>query len=223
MSAVAKDINFLPERIVNARKKRKNAFFYSFLSMLFLALACGAVLLPVHIAQGYREKLGSINEDIKKLEPARPHYEEMERLSAELAQKEMALQDIYNNQLKTTDLLKQINSALPIGCYVTILEVKAKEELIIEVVTRNPVETAKVQVGLRSLELFQKVELADVSNVPFMNGPHPVKFSLKFTGASEEKKENKEVPQGNDINSAVSNINNLERETNKVIKEAGKE
>ena len=189
MKAKVKDINFLPERLVLARKRRKQRIEISLFGVLVLMMIGMAIWLPFYINGYYQKELDKISQQIIKLEPAKPHYQEKEAAQLDLHNKELALQDMEKKQLKITELLQDINKILPSDCFVTALNVKAKEDFSMEVITNNPVETAQVLVGLRGLNLFKKVELAGTGDIPFTEGPHPVKFTLKFIGASEQKQE----------------------------------
>ena len=186
-----KDINFLPERIILARRKRRLSVVYCVTGLFVLSILGGALWVPVKIAHGYQSKLQAVSQEIKKLEPARAYYEEKEKLFKDLSNKELALKDIEGQQQKITDIMKKVNSILPRGCFVTLMGVRAKEEMVIKIVTDDPVETARVLVGLRNLGLFKKVELANMSEVPFATGPREIEFKLVFIGAIENKdKEN---------------------------------
>ena len=189
MKAKVKDINFLPERVVLARKRKKQRIIICLFSFLILIMIGMSIWLPFYITSYYQKELDKINRQITKLEPAKPYYQKIESEQKELQNKELALQDIEKKQLKITDLLQSINKILPSDCFVTALNIKAREDFSIEVITHNPVETAQVLVGLRQLNLFNKVELAETGDIPFTEGPHPVKFKLKFIGASEQKQE----------------------------------
>jgi len=184
-----KDINFLPERILRARRKKRLSVIYGAAGLLLLTMLGGALWLPVKIAHGYQSSLQEVKLEINKLEPARPYFEEKEKLLKEASKKELAVKDIEGKQQKITDILKKINSILPRGCFVTVMGVRAKEEMIIRVMTNDPVETARILVGLRNLGLFKKVELSDVSEVPFTTGPRDIEFRLVFIGAVEKEKD----------------------------------
>lgn len=186
---INKDINFLPERVTGARERRRKSVLRGLTGLLFFAALGWAILLPSRVACDYKNELVSVNREISKLEPARPVYEKKQKLLKDLKRKESAVKDIEARQLKVIDILRQINSILPRDCYVTYLAVKDKKDFIIEVVTGNPVETARVLVGLRKLGLFEKVELAGVGDVPLGEEPRPVKFELKFAGAGDEKED----------------------------------
>lgn len=222
LRVTVKDINFLPERIVRTRKKRIKGLIYGLISLVAIAFVCGLVLVPYRIAQGYREKLAEVKSEINKLEPARPYYEEKERLLKELQGKETALREINNNQLKITEVLKQINSILPEGCFVAGLTVIAREEFNMEVVTTSPVDTARVQVGLRRMGLFEKVELAGAGDIPFSEGPRPVTFKLTFHGAAKNKDSKNDPGEQDSIQNRANEVRNIEKKASDVISEAGK-
>ncbi|WP_066638198.1 PilN domain-containing protein [Desulfolucanica intricata] len=188
MSAMIKDINFLPERIILARKKRRNCFLYAAAAFLALVVIGGAVCLPFLVVRDYQSRLAGVNQMLGELEPAKPYYEEKVALQQELHKKEMALQDIGEKHLNITQMLKYINEILPGDCYVSALSVKAGEEFNIQVVTNSPIETARVLVGLRQMEVFEEVSLSGVGDVPFAAGPQPVDFKLKFVGVKADIK-----------------------------------
>lgn len=210
MKTKVKDINFLPQRIIRARQKRKNIFLYSMLTVLIVVFMGGAVWLPFQVAGVYRDKLIDINREISDLDSAKRYYQEMVNLQQELTEKELALEEIESKQQKITDILKQINSILPKNCFVASLAIKAKEEFNITVVTNNPVETARVLVGLRKMGLFEKVELAGVGDVPFTEGLYPVEFKLKFIGASgsddQENADSEAAEHKNDLEQQMKQL-----------------
>lgn len=192
MRAVAKDFNFLPERILQARRKRKQGIMGLVAGLLFFAVLGGAVWFPFKVARAYQSDLDSVRREISRLEPAKSFYEEKEALLKDLSVKELAIKDIEGRQQKITDILKKIDSILPRGCYVSFLSVKAREEMNIKVVTNDPVDTARILVGLRKLEMFKKVDLSALPEVPFTAGPREIEFNLVFTGASEDTEKDKD-------------------------------
>jgi len=178
-----KDINFLPERIVRLRRKKQQRKIASVVGAISFVIIVAAIWFPFYLASAYQDKIDEVDKEIKKLEPARPYFEEKQALEKDLIKKELVLQDIKGKQQKITEALQQVNTILPSGCFVTTLDIKAKEQFSVQVVTNNPVDTAKVMVGLRQLGIFDKVELSGVGDVPFTEGPQPVKCDLKFKGA----------------------------------------
>lgn len=192
---INKDINFLPERITRARKRKRKAILYGLLGMLYFTALTWALLFPFQAAREYENRLAKVNRQINALEPAEPLYQKKEELLQALKDKQAAVEDIEDRQVKVIDILRQINSILPENCYITYLAIKDKTDFIIEVVTNNPVETARVQVGLRKLGLFKEVKLADTGDVPLVEEPRPVEFKLKFAGAGSERDDK---PQRND-------------------------
>lgn len=180
MRAMVKDFNFLPERILQSRRKRKQGVLGFVAGLLFLAVLGGAVWLPFKVARAYQSDIDSVRREISRLEPAKSFFEEKEALKKELSVKELAIKDIEGKQQKITDMLKKIDSILPRGCYVSFLSVKAGEEMNIRVVTNDPVDTARILVGLRKLEMFKKVELSELPGVPVTDGPGEIEFNLVF-------------------------------------------
>ena len=217
MRAKVKDINFLPERIVLARKRKKKIFQYSMTGILIFVIMGLVAWLPFQVAGYYEDKLAGISREINILEPAKPYYEEKEALIKDLHNKEQALQEIKEKQLKITGIMQQINLILPPNCFVKELKVKAKEEFNIQVVTNSPLETARVLVGLRQMNLFEKVELAGAGDVPFTEGPKPVTFKLKFTGTGDKKEQEdiKEPAKEESLEEKLDKARTLIEEQNK--------
>ncbi|MFZ5646936.1 MAG: PilN domain-containing protein [Bacillota bacterium] len=216
MRTAAKDFNFLPERILLARQKRKQNFIGLVSGLLFLAVLGGAVWFPFKVARGYQSSLDSVRREISLLDPAKPFFEEKEALQKDLSKKELAIKDIEGKQQKITDIIRKIDSILPRGCYVSFLSVKAREEMSIKVVTNDPVDTARILVGLRKLEMFKKVELAAVPDVPFTAGPREVEFNLVFIGASENKDKEKEKNPKGESSEAGKKVDNTAGKTQKL-------
>ncbi|MBO8137641.1 MAG: hypothetical protein H0Z40_05845 [Desulfotomaculum sp.] len=198
MKVKEKELNFLPPRIIRLRQKRKRNIYYFITSMVLLILAGGAYLIPSRTIDIYQNKLAYLEQQLNDLDAAKPYYEELTGLKKELQRKQTALREIKNTRHGITGLIKQINSILPRACYVSLLDIK-NEELIIEVVTNNPVETAQVQVGLRNLDLFENVSLSAVGEVPFAEGPQPVQFRVKYKGAAEGRRGEEESAKNDQL------------------------
>ncbi|MFZ5652490.1 MAG: PilN domain-containing protein [Bacillota bacterium] len=216
MRAVAKDFNFLPERILQARRKRKQGIVGVVAGLLFIAVLGGAVWLPFKVARACQSDLDSVRREISRLEPAKSFYEEKEALLKDLSVKELAIKDIEGRQQKITYILKKIDSILPRGCYVSFLSVKAREEMNIKVVTNDPVDTARILVGLRKLEMFKKVELSALPGVPFTAGPREIEFNLVFIGASENTDKEKEKNTKSVSSEAGKKVDNAAGKTQKL-------
>ncbi len=205
-----KEINFLPERIIKARARKRKGFLLSLLIFLFTGVVAWGVTFPYRVVEDYRSRLATVNKKIEELAPAAPLFERKQMLEEELQVKETALQEIKNQDFKVIDLLRDINSILPSNSYLTHLSVTGDNRVTLEVVTHNPVETARVQVGLRKTGLFDEVSLADVGEVPLGEGANPVTFTLELNSAALEENKEKEL---------VSQSNNLKEGTKERIQE----
>jgi Tfp pilus assembly protein PilN len=160
-----------------------------------LCLIGVAVWLPSSIVDHYQQHLTVINAEIAKLDPAESYYHKMSSLQKQLDTNKKAVEHIESKQQPITELLQQINEILPSNCSISYLELKDQGEFILEVVTNNPVDTAKILVGLRNLGLFQQVALSEVGGsttgkgeVPFINPEseqQQVRFNLKLKGYDE--------------------------------------
>jgi Tfp pilus assembly protein PilN len=127
----------------------------------------------------------------------------------EYDQKKQALETLAKSDFKVLPFLEKISEATPAGAYIAKLSVTADEGANITFVTRDPVETAALVVGLRRLDIFERV---DIETVPFMDGSRPVQLNLRFKWAGEKPGEDgqrdakKEPDKGADINAAIKDI-----------------
>jgi len=205
-----KEINFLPERIIRARARKRKGFIFSLLLFLMTAVLAWGITFPFRVMEDYRSRLAAVNRKIEELEPAGPLYERKQMLEEELQVKERTLEEIKNQDFKIIDLLRRINSILPSNSYLTHLSLSEDNRVTVEVVTHNPVETARVQVGLRKTGLFEEVSLAGVGEIPLGEGANPVTFTLELNSAALEENKEKEL---------VSQSNNLKEGTKERIQE----
>lgn len=188
-----KEINFLPERIIRARARKRKGFIFSLLLFLMTAVLAWGITFPFRVMEDYRSRLAAVNRKIEELEPAGPLYERKQMLEEELQVKERTLEEIKNQDFKIIDLLRRINSILPSNSYLTHLSLSEDNRVTVEVVTHNPVETARVQVGLRKTGLFEEVSLAGVGEVPLGEGANPVTFTLELDSSFIEESKEKEL------------------------------
>lgn len=212
-----KDINFLPERILRVRHRRRNNLVYTLVGVLLFAFISAMIYAPYHTAQLYREELNDINAEITKLDPAQRYVVEKLSLKSELLKKEAALADVLAKQFEITGLLQKINYILPANCFVSSLTIDQEGKFTIEVVTPGPVETAKVLVGLRGLGIFEQVTLADVQHdgrtgevplTPANNEPLPVTFNAVFNWAKKESG-NGATEQADDLQAQMEELQGL--------------
>jgi len=188
-----KEINFLPERIIRARARKRKGFIFSLLLFLMTAVLAWGITFPFRVMEDYRSRLATVNRKIEELAPAGPLYERKQMLEEELQVKERTLEEIKNQDFKIIDLLRRVNSILPSNSYLTHLSVTEENRVTLEVVTHNPVETARVQVGLRKTGLFEEVSLAGVGEVPLGEGANPVTFTLELASSFIEESKEKEL------------------------------
>jgi len=174
------------------------------------AVLAWGITFPFRVMEDYRSRLAAVNRKIEELEPAGPLYERKQMLEEELQVKERTLEEIKNQDFKIIDLLRRINSILPSNSYLTHLSLSEDNRVTVEVVTHNPVETARVQVGLRKTGLFEEVSLAGVGEIPLGEGANPVTFTLELNSAALEENKEKEL---------VSQSNNLKEGTKERIQE----
>jgi len=188
-----KEINFLPERIIRARARKRKGFILSLLLFLMTGVLAWGITFPFRVMEDYRSRLAAVNRKIEELAPAGPLYERKQMLKEELQVKERTLEEIKNQDFKIIDLLRRVNSILPSNSYLTHLSLSEDNRVTVEVVTHNPVETARVQVGLRKTGLFEEVSLAGVGEVPLGEGANPVTFTLELASSFIEESKEKEL------------------------------
>jgi len=203
---VTKDINFLPQRIRLAREKNRQKLILFFASFALVALISLAVWIPFKLEQDYLAKVKALDEKLSALNQATPVYNQMLAKQKEYDQKEQALEALGKSEFKVLPFLEKVSEVLPPGTYISHLSVTADEGANITFITSDPVKTASFIVGLRSLDIFESV---DVETVPFMDSSKPLELKLRFKWAKEKPKEDvkketkKEPDKGADINAAI--------------------
>ncbi|MEG6616267.1 hypothetical protein V6C27_07495 [Peptococcaceae bacterium 1198_IL3148] len=222
MKTYVKDINFLPQRIILARKKRKRLYVFSVVFLMVTGLIGWVCWFPYQLANSYQQRLTTINTELEQLEPAKPYYQHLVKREDELKVKRDALTEIKQKQTDVLALLSAVNSILPTNCYVSHLDAELSGECTIVVVTHNPAETARVLVGLRSLGLFEGVSLSDVDKVPFTEGAEKVAFKLKFSGASgTDQQQNNQTEQNSNRQQRVNDSQKASETDGAVVKNSG--
>gem|GEM_PF-1301978 len=180
----AKDIDFLPARIRLARRKRRDAFLFSLLGIM---LAVGLYFLyacPQNLIRKYERELAVENAMIQDLERGREVYERLQARKARHDALVAALTEIEKQQFEALELMDKIGSALPGGVTVSRLSM-SPNKISITVVSPNPIDTARVLVSLRRLDLFKEVEL---SGAPMLQEPKEVSFELALKEKPPESK-----------------------------------
>lgn len=206
---VVKEIDFLPQRIKRARGNKRQKLIFAIASFLLIALIGLAVWIPFKLEKDYLAKAGALDEKLSALNRAAPVYNQMLAKQKEYEQKRQALETLAKSDFKVLPFLEKISEATPAGAYISQLSVTAGEGANITFITRDPVETAALVVGLRRLDVFERV---DIETVPFMGGSKPVQLNLRFNWAGEkpgedgQKDAKKEPDKGADINAAVKDI-----------------
>ena len=191
-----KDINFLPQRIIQARQRRKNTLIFALVASILLTTMLVGALLPQRITRTYQQQLATVNHKLAQLDQAEPYYVQMTALQQQVADKEQAVQEIETQLLQITPILQQINSVLPVNCFISQLTLEQDGKFVLEVLTNNPVETAQVQVGLRNLGLFKEVSLADVDRDPLDEQQEQQDFAIIISQPETDKNEDGEFGRG---------------------------
>ena len=206
---VVKEIDFLPQRIKRARGNKRQKLIFAIASFLLIALIGLAVWIPFKLEKDYLAKARALDEKLAALNQAAPVYNQMLAKQKEYEQKRQTLETLAKSDFKVLPFLEKISEATPAGAYISQLSVTAGEGANITFITRDPVETAALVVGLRRLDVFERV---DIETVPFMGGSKPVQLNLRFNWAGEkpgedgQKDAKKEPDKGADINAAVKDI-----------------
>jgi len=204
--ATVKDIDFLPQRIKVPREKKRNRLILTAALIILAFLAGLAVWIPIKLEKDYLAKVKVLDEKITELKKGEPIYRQVLAKQEEYQEKKQALDTLKRNDFKIIPFLEKVKEVTPPGSYISKISVTADEGANITFVTRDPVETAALVVGLRSLDIFKNVDLA---TVPFIDYSKPVQFDLRFKWAREKPKEgtkeevNKEVDKGAEINAAI--------------------
>lgn len=200
--AIVKDIDFLPQRIKLARKKKRQKWILIVVFFVLAVLVGLAVWIPFKLERDYRAKVKALDEKLSALNQAAPVYSQMLAKQKEYDLKKMTLDDLEKSSFKVLPFLERISEVTPPGVYISHLSVTADEGANITFISPGPVETAAMVVGLRSLDIFESV---DIETVPFTNESKPVQLNLRFKWAKvkpgEEAK--KEPDKGAEINAAV--------------------
>ena len=206
---VVKEIDFLPQRIKRARGNKRQKLIFAIASFLLIALIGLAVWIPFKLEKDYLAKARALDEKLAALNQAAPVYNQMLAKQKEYEQKRQTLETLAKSDFKVLPFLEKISEVTPSGAYIAKLCVTADEGANITFITRDPVETAALVVGLRRLDVFERV---DIETVPFMGGSKPVQLNLRFNWAGEkpgedgQKDAKKEPDKGADINAAVKDI-----------------
>lgn len=206
MNLVVKDIDFLPQRIKLAREKKRQRMIIVVASVFLVVLAGLAIWIPFKMEKDYQAKARALDAKINELNQAAPVYNQMITKQKDYDQKNQALDTLAKNNFKVLPFLEKLSGVFPPGAYISDLAITADEGASITYISPGPVETAAIIVGLRSLDIFEAV---DIEAVPFMGESKPVKLNLRFKWAKEKpaedrnKETKKEPDKGDDINAAV--------------------
>ncbi len=179
-----KDIDFLPVGIRTARKKRKEKLFLGLLGVL---LAAGVYMLytyPQKIIRECERELAVKNTFIHDLEKGKAVYDRLQATEAKLNTMLAALDEIEGQRFSAANLMAEIAEALPYNVSVSKLSLESSK-VTLTVVSASPIDTARVVVALRRLDLFQEVE---ISAVPLVNEPKEITFELALKEGSCEKR-----------------------------------
>lgn len=171
-----KDIDFLPESIRAARKKRKKTVFYGLFGVLLAAVLYLLYTCPQNMIRKNERELAAENATISDLEKGKEVYERLKDKQNKKDTLLAALNEIEKQRFEALELMNKIGGALPGGVKISNLSM-APDKVSITVVSANPVDTARVIVALRKLDLFKEVELP---GVPMQKEPKEVTFNLKF-------------------------------------------
>lgn len=185
----SKDLNFIPKRIVNRKRRQRQNFFILLLIVSITSTICAVSLIQVKMVAEYRVKIEEVNRDIAVLEKAAPVYEKLEQAKRDYQAKQAAMARIKVENSSFIDLFDQISLALPAGVYISSLNYQVGKGVELNVITRNPVDVARVVVALRNTGLFNEVTLQG-KDIPMIPAEKPITFSLVFTGTDATEAEN---------------------------------
>lgn len=173
-SYTAKDIDFLPARIRLARRKRRNIFLAGFFGMMLAMSLYFIYAYPQSLIREYERELAVENAMIQDLERGKEVYERLQARKARHDALVAALLEIEKQRFEALEIMEKIASAMPAGVMISKLSI-SPSKVSITVVSKNPIDTARVLVSLRRLDIFKEVELA---GAPMVQEPKEVSFEL---------------------------------------------
>jgi len=179
-----KDIDFLPAGIRTAREKRKEKLFLGLLGVLLAVGVCVLYTYPQKIIREYERELAVKNTFIHDLEKGKAVYDRLQATETKLNTMLVALDEIEGQHFAAVNLMTKIAEVLPYNVNVSKLSLKPSK-VTLTVVSASPIDTARVVVALRRLDLFQEVE---ISAAPLVNEPKEITFELTLKEGCCEKK-----------------------------------
>lgn len=172
-----KEINLIP-----AKHKTGNTGM-----ILFTSISAGLIILAVILLFAYilpEVRINKLKEENAKkeaeinsigdLDEALKRYEKKQ---SELNQMKDALEAIKKDKFEVLKFLKKLSSYIPENVFVSSLSFSNGDSLSISFVVSDPVDTARLIVKLREMDMFESV---DVSSVPIVKGENTISFSLKI-------------------------------------------
>ncbi len=201
----AKEMNFLPARIILERRRKKNKQLMVmgvFMATVVLVLS---FWIPHKIEKRYLGKIGELEDELTLLQQSDDIYNLLVNKQKELERNVSTVNSLEDSAMfMVLPFVQRISEQLPAGAYITNLSVRPEQGADISFYTPGPVKTAEIVVGLRRLDYFESVNL---SVVPLAQEAKTIQFKLQFKG-TENNLQNVEqddiiMDKGAEIDAAI--------------------
>lgn len=113
--------------------------------------------------------IGDLDEEVKKYESKQ----------AQLQKINEAYETIKKEKVSVLEFLSKLSANIPENVFISSLSLTNGDTLSVSFITTNPVDTAKLIVKLRQMDLFENI---DVDSVPITEGENSINFTLKIKG-----------------------------------------
>lgn len=172
-----KGINFIPDFMQKEKTQRRRMFIVALSTAVFTLLSFAVYFIPEVKAFTLSVQLQNIETEMRFLEDVKGIKNKLEDTQTKLDKKAKILQDIKKEEVNVIFLTDKLISAAPKNVLLAYFSVDGKDKVNINYIINNPVEATELVNNLKSLNIFEKV---DMPNIPIVDRKTDVVFRLKL-------------------------------------------
>lgn len=182
--SVEKDINLIPQKNVNKNRVHIKLSVAAGLIGLIVVFTLAYVMPKMETNRLYLEN-NRVIEELKSRETAGNEVDSIDAKKAKLEKMKESYKAITLEKVMVLEFLKKLSGYIPENVSISNLSMANGESLSVTFATINPIDTVKLIVKLKEMDIFESVELA---SIPIGEAPYSLSFNLRIKGKSAKGK-----------------------------------
>ncbi|MGE5417376.1 MAG: hypothetical protein ACM3UZ_11630 [Acidobacteriota bacterium] len=176
------DFNFLPLDILKERQRQYRWRRYSPLVLLAVIILAAAFWIPLLYEGQIQQEIDKSKIEEANAKIVESRFKALKGLQKDRNELRTVTNNIYAQEILVAPAIQKISTIIPPGVKVTELEAVSSAGIRLKFESIDPVQTSRFIVGLRSLGIFEQV---DVSLTPWDN-QYETELKMAYKGGHWE-------------------------------------